>query len=332
MQKVESFFRFRSNLMNFMRISRFSPCSFLGEFVHRNHETKVSRLVASIIPLASGAPHKWFKCQFSHTHTYTLKQTPKKKQDGWTHIYCIYPNEKQTAKTAFNLRISETLLPSYHSPSHGSHPSQVTPNPSNVSRIAIAPLPPPDVDHPALPARLVDRPRWRCSRLSNHHPHAHPSWCPNPVRTRRCGPNERISKKRGEIFWKGTPCVGMIFFSSFWFESCVSNKKIHRKFLRNFHSQELSSQGAWPWRLAMWMGAHPSFWGLSALARASHRAFILGSFAEAAEKLRNICWNEKRCGGVMPFQHMYVADLKLQADKVADFYVTQSMTFLKIIL
>lgn len=34
----------------------------------------------------------------------------------------------------------------------------------------------------------------------------------------------------------------------------------------------------------------------------------------------------------MPFQHMYVADLKLQADKVADFYVTQSMTFLKIIL
>ena len=28
----------------------------------------------------------------------------------------------------------------------------------------------------------------------------------------------------------------------------------------------------------------------------------------------------------MPFQHMYVADLKLEADKVADFYVTQSMS------
>lgn len=156
------------------------------------------------------------------THTHTLKQTHPKKN--------IYPNEKQTAfppSTSESLKLSyhPTILPSYHSPSHGSQPSQVTPNPSNVSRIAIAPLPPPDVtDHPALPARLVDRPRWRCSRLSNHHPHAHPSWCPNLIRTRRCGPNERISKKRGKTFWKGTPCVGMIFFSSFWFESCVGIK------------------------------------------------------------------------------------------------------------
>ena len=37
------------------------------------------------------------------------------------------------------------------------------------------------------------------------------------------------------------------------------------------------SQAAWPWRLAMWRGAHPSFWVLVGLARASQSAFILGS-------------------------------------------------------
>lgn len=193
--------------MNFMRIYRFqiSPCSFLGSAFIRIMRPKSQGLFVLLYP-SYQVHHKWFKCQFSHTHT------PKKK-DGWTHTYIYISQRKTNSLSAFNLRISETI--SYHSPSpsHGSQPSQVTPNPSNVSRIAIAPLPPPDVtDHPALPARLVDRPRWRCLPLSNHHPHAHPSWCPNPIRTRRCGPNERISKKKGGRNWKGTSCVGMIFF------------------------------------------------------------------------------------------------------------------------
>ena len=146
-------------------------------------------------------------------------------------------------------------------------------------------------------------------------------------------------RKRGEEIGKELHVLEWFFFSSFWFESCVSNKKYTGSFweisIRKSWAvmeSEAVLQGAWPWRLAMWMGAHPSFWGLSALARASHRAFILGSFAEAAEKLRDICWNEKTLWGGYALPTYYVADLKLQADKVADFYVTQSMTFLKIIL